>query len=96
MLVITTPEPTSIADAYALIKSVSGRDISRLEILVNQCDSAPQANLVAQRIQETARTFLHVDVTAGGFVPKDPSVAAAVSAASPSSSTARNLPPPPL
>jgi flagellar biosynthesis protein FlhG len=78
VLVVTTPEPTSIADAYALIKSVSGRDISRLEILVNQSDSAPQANLVAQRIQETARTFLHVDVTAGGFVPKDPSVATAV------------------
>jgi flagellar biosynthesis protein FlhG len=78
VLVLTTPEPTSIADAYALIKNVSARDIPRLEVLVNQSDSAPQAHLVTQRIQETARMFLHVEVSAGGFVPKDPSVATAV------------------
>jgi flagellar biosynthesis protein FlhG len=78
VLVVTTPEPTSVADAYALIKNLSGRDIPRLEVLVNQSDAAPQAHLVAQRIQETARTFLHLEVTAGGFVPKDPQVAAAV------------------
>ncbi len=78
VLVVTTPEPTSIADAYALIKTLSGCDIPRLEVLVNQSDSAPQAHLVAERIQQTARMFLHLDVTAGGFVPKDPRVSAAV------------------
>jgi flagellar biosynthesis protein FlhG len=78
VLVVTTTEPTSIADAYALIKNLSGRTIPRLEIVVNQSDSAPQAHLVAQRIQETAKTFLHLAVTAGGHIPRDPQVAAAV------------------
>jgi flagellar biosynthesis protein FlhG len=78
VLVVTTIEPTSIADAYALIKNLSGRDIPRLEIVVNQSDSAPQAHLVTQRIQETSKTFLRLEVTAGGYIPKDPQVAAAV------------------
>jgi flagellar biosynthesis protein FlhG len=83
VLIVTTPEPTSIADAYSLIKTLSGSDIPRLEVLVNQSDSAPQAHLVAERIQQTARMFLHLEVTAGGFVPKDPQVSAAVVRRSP-------------
>ncbi len=78
VLVVTTTEPTSIADAYALIKNLSGRNIPRLEVIVNQSDSASQAHLVTQRIQETAKTFLHLEVTAGGHIPRDPQVAAAV------------------
>jgi flagellar biosynthesis protein FlhG len=78
VLVVTTTEPTSIADAYALIKNLSGRNIPRLEVVVNQSDSASQAHLVSQRIQETAKTFLHLEVTAGGYLPRDPQVAAAV------------------
>jgi MinD-like ATPase involved in chromosome partitioning or flagellar assembly len=60
------------------VKNLSGRDIPRLEVLVNQSDSAAQAHLVAQRIQQTARTFLHLEVTAGGYVPKDPNISKAV------------------
>jgi flagellar biosynthesis protein FlhG len=78
VLVVTTPEPTSIADSYALIKTLSGSDIPHLEVLVNQSDSAPQAHQVAERIQQTARMFLHLEVAAAGFVPKDPQVPAAV------------------
>jgi flagellar biosynthesis protein FlhG len=77
-LVVTTPEPTSIADAYALIKTLSGSDIPHLEVLVNQSDTAPQAHQVAERIQQTSRMFLHLEVAAAGFVPKDPQVPAAV------------------
>ena len=82
-LFVTTPEPTSIADSYALIKSLSGGDIPHLYLLVNQSDSAPQAHRVAERMQQTARMFLHLDVTAAGFVPKDPQVPAAVVRRSP-------------
>jgi flagellar biosynthesis protein FlhG len=78
VLVVTTPEPTSVADAYAMIKTLSGREIPRIEVLVNQSDSSSQAHIVAQRIQETSRMFLHLDVNAGGFIPRDPQVAAAV------------------
>lgn len=78
VLVVTTPEPTSIADAYATIKSLSANKSLALELLVNQCDSPGQAQLIAERVQETARNFLHVSVSPAGFIPTDPCVPAAV------------------
>jgi flagellar biosynthesis protein FlhG len=89
VLVVATPEPTAIADAYATIKSLSGKSLSakshsgnadsRLEVLINQADSPQQAALIGERIRETARTFLQVDVSYAGWIPHDPHVAAAVS-----------------
>jgi flagellar biosynthesis protein FlhG len=84
VLVVATPEPTAIADAYATIKSLSGQSrsgtaVSTLEVLINQVDSAEQAGLIGERIRETARTFLQVDVSFAGCIPRDPQVAAAVS-----------------
>jgi flagellar biosynthesis protein FlhG len=79
VLVVATPEPTAIADAYATIKSLSGSSVPTLEIVINQCGSPQQAALISERIRETARTFLHVDVRGAGWIPHDPEVAAAVS-----------------
>ncbi|HEV8002219.1 MAG TPA: P-loop NTPase [Planctomycetaceae bacterium] len=84
VVVVATPEPTAIADAYATIKSLSARSRSgnadsTLEVLVNQGDSPQQAALIGERIRETARTFLQVDVSYAGWIPHDPQVAAAVS-----------------
>jgi flagellar biosynthesis protein FlhG len=79
VLVVATPEPTAIADAYATIKALSGSGVPKLEILINQCTSPEQATAIAERIRETARTFLRVDVAAAGWVPHDPEVATAVS-----------------
>lgn len=74
-LIVATPEPTAIADAYATIKAFSaGRDFSGAHLLVNQADSAEQAREIIARVQQTAQTFLHVSVSSAGFVPRDPAV----------------------
>jgi flagellar biosynthesis protein FlhG len=77
-LVVDT-EPTAIADAYATIKALSGSGVPTLEVLINQCASAEQGTAIADRIRETARTFLRVEVGYAGWIPNDPEVAAAVS-----------------
>jgi flagellar biosynthesis protein FlhG len=79
VLVVATPEPTAIADAYATIKALSSSGVPTLEVLINQCASPQQATAIADRIRETARTFLRVEVAYAGWVPHDPEVAAAVS-----------------
>jgi flagellar biosynthesis protein FlhG len=79
VLVVATPEPTAIADAYATIKSLSGGSGPTLEVLINQSTSTEQAAQIGERIRETARTFLHVEVAVAGGIPHDPAVAAAVS-----------------
>ena len=77
-LIITTPEPTSVADAYATIKTLSTLEGPRLEILVNRADSPQQTRAIVSRIQQTARVFLRTDIVSAGSIPADPAVAGAV------------------
>ncbi|MBM83262.1 MAG: hypothetical protein CMJ78_22095 [Planctomycetaceae bacterium] len=78
IMIVTTPEPTSIADAYALIKSVSAADPPQLHVVVNQADSQSHARSILTRLQQTSRMFLKTDVIAEGFIPRDDNVPAAV------------------
>ncbi len=79
VLILTTPEPTAIADAYATVKAVSaGQVIPTLEVVVNQAGSREEANRILERLQETARTFLHTEIGAAGFIPFDSTVQQAV------------------
>ncbi|MGQ0634104.1 MAG: MinD/ParA family protein [Planctomycetaceae bacterium] len=78
-LIVTTPEPTAIADAYATIKALSASGgVATPHVLVNQAESTEQAREIIARIQQTAQTFLQVSVAAAGSVPRDPAVAQAV------------------
>lgn len=78
-LVVTTPEPTAIADAYATIKALTvGNELLAAHILVNQADSPEQAREIIARVQQTARTFLQVAVSSAGHIPRDPAVPLAV------------------
>jgi flagellar biosynthesis protein FlhG len=79
VLIVTTPEPTAITDAYAVVKVIS-RDGGqrRLSLLVNQARSMAEARVVYDRIAKVAKQFLNVDVYDAGHVPADENVPLAV------------------
>ena len=79
VLVVTTPEPTAITDAYAVIKVVS-RDAGtrRISLLVNQARTPGEARLVHDRIARVARQFLGATVYDAGHVMRDEAVPVAV------------------
>src|SRR5262245_58227149 len=79
VLVVTTPEPTAITDAYAVVKVIS-RDGGerRLSLLVNQARTMSEARVVYDRIAKVAKQFLNVDVYDAGHVPADENVPLAV------------------
>ena len=84
VLLVTTPEPTAITDAYAVVKVLHrDRQTQRVSLLVNQARSAEEAGRVYDRIAQVARQFLKVPVLNAGFVPHDPAVAEAVRARRP-------------
>ena len=78
VLVVTTPEPTAITDAYAVIKVISrqaaaaGEEIpeAQVSLLVNQARSAAEAKVVQDRIAGVARQFLNVSVLDAGSFPR--------------------------
>jgi flagellar biosynthesis protein FlhG len=88
VLIVTTPEPTAITDAYAVIK-VLHRDAGgaslesaerRMSLLVNQARSPAEARVVHDRIAKVARQFLGVSVYDAGHVLADEAVPSAVRA----------------
>lgn len=75
VLVVTTPEPTAITDAYAVVKVISKDGLARrISLLVNQVRSANEAQLVHERISKVARQFLSVSVLDGGHVMADENI----------------------
>ncbi|MFP4145940.1 MAG: MinD/ParA family protein [Phycisphaeraceae bacterium] len=72
VLVVTTPEPTAITDAYALIKTlVREKPDADISILVNEVRGEAEACDVHQRIAAVCRRFLEIDPKMGGFVVRD-------------------------
>lgn len=74
VLIVTTPEPTAVAEAYASVKSLATSTKPRLGLLVNQADSAVQAQRILDRLQQAARSFLNFDLHRRGDIPRDPHV----------------------
>jgi flagellar biosynthesis protein FlhG len=74
-VVVTTPEPTSVTDAYAIIKVIARENIgSRIRLLVNMARDEHQATEAVQKVVLVARQFINTSVETVGWVPSDPSV----------------------
>jgi flagellar biosynthesis protein FlhG len=75
IIVVTTPEPTSFSDAYAMIKVLSQRALKCTPaLLVNQANSENEAQEVSRRVQSVAKRFLNLEIPYWGFVLADESV----------------------
>ena len=71
-IVVTTPEPTSVMDAFAMIKMISQRRLpERLRVVVNQARDRSQALTTAEKIVAISRRFLKVPVEKMGYVASD-------------------------
>lgn len=81
ILIITSPEPTAITDAYALIKVLSSRYQERdFDILVNSVRSEAEAIDVFKRLSVATEKFLSISINYLGYIPLDYSVQRAVRA----------------
>ena len=77
--VVTTPEPTALADAYAAIKSLVRQcGVRHVALVVNQAAQAADARDVYQRLSSVCGRFLPVVLELAGWVPADPHVHEAV------------------
>jgi flagellar biosynthesis protein FlhG len=80
-VIITTPEPTAITDAYSIIKIIAA-DINNLNIsvklIVNRVRSVAEGKKVADRLTGIAAQFLNIKVDYLGFIYEDHVVSQAV------------------
>lgn len=79
VVLVTTPEPTSVADAHAAIGRFRRLVVPpRLRAVVNQAASASEALDVLDRLSASSRQFLGTVVAGLGHVRADPHVQHAV------------------
>ncbi len=84
LAVVVTPEPTSLSDAYAMIKLLSLKcGIKRIGIIVNQAASQTEAAEIFRRLSTLTSRFLPSIVELLGVVPLDPRIREAVRAQRP-------------
>jgi flagellar biosynthesis protein FlhG len=81
-IIITTPEPTAITDAYGITKIIATEVMDKmdmgLKLVVNRAKNAEEAKRVADRMTGIAGQFLNLKIDYLGFIYDDPVVSQAV------------------
>jgi len=79
IIVVVSPEPTSITDAYALMKVLSVKYSKKyFKLLVNMVDSDLEANEVFRQLSLVADRFLDISIEYIGYVLSDKNVVKSV------------------
>ncbi|MCX7786232.1 MAG: MinD/ParA family protein [Spirochaetes bacterium] len=80
-IIVTTPEPTAMTDAYGIIKIIA-TEIENLnlglKLVVNRVKSVVEGKKVAERVITIAGQFLNVKVDYLGYIYEDSAVQTAV------------------
>ncbi len=77
--VILTPDPSSMTDAYALIKVLNQKQKEEhFSIICNQVSSENEGLALFQKLSDVAAKFLSVGLDYKGFIPYDPDLSRAV------------------
>ncbi|MGI9256833.1 MAG: MinD/ParA family protein [Salinispira sp.] len=81
VVIVTTPEPTAITDAYGIIKiiatEVDGLNLN-LKLVVNRVSKVSEGKKIAERVINIASQFLNLKVDYLGYVFEDPVISDAV------------------
>ncbi|HHW54363.1 MAG: MinD/ParA family protein [bacterium] len=84
IIVVTTPEPTAITDAYALLKVIASKNRDAVvRLLVNRVVNAQEARQVVRKLRLVAREFLSLELCDFGYILEDASISRAVKAQKP-------------
>jgi flagellar biosynthesis protein FlhG len=93
VLMVTTPEPTSITDTYAAIKVLmSAVPEPNITLVANCCSVPAQAGAVADGLDGICKRFLSRSFERYEYVPYDPSVGRAIQRQKPLAVTSSHAP----
>lgn len=83
ILLVITPEPTSITDAYSLLKAVNrkkefDREHKSIKVITNRVESVREGREIYEKIRIVASKFLNIRLEYLGYVPMDKRIISAV------------------
>lgn len=84
VLVVTSPEPTALADAYGLIKAIwESPENPTIRLVVNRAQGLDRSERMGRRLIELAEKMLNVEVKWAGLIQDDVRVPQAISLQTP-------------
>lgn len=79
VVLVTTPEPTALTDAYAVMKAYSRYSANRdMKLVVNRAYDESEGNDVVTKLRRTAERFLQMNLSQLGYIYEDRNVMRAV------------------
>jgi flagellar biosynthesis protein FlhG len=79
IIVVVSPEPTSLTDAYALIKILyNGHDEKRIMLIVNMVKNSYEGREVYRKLSKATERFLDLSIEYLGYIVHDEKVTEAV------------------
>lgn len=82
-IIIVTPEPTSIKDAFAIIKSIKENNDISISIVVNRSEDEKEAIETFENLSKMANNFLNVKINYLGYIKEDKELIRAVKSQKP-------------
>ena len=82
-ILVTTPEPTSITDSYALLKALAMHENFRkgetnIKMIANRVNSESEARNLYEKLNMVVTKFLNINIQYLGCVPQDNNIVKAV------------------
>ncbi len=83
ILLVTTPEPTSITDSYSLLKALNRHpryspEASQIKVIANKVFGDAEAEALYAKLEAVVGRYLKVPISYLGMVPQDTQLAKAV------------------
>lgn len=95
VVLVVTPEPTSITDAYSLLKAVNrkknfDRKQKAIKVVTNRVNSEREGQEIYDKIRIVVSKFLNIELEYLGYIPQDKKMTASVIEQKPVSLSAPN------
>ncbi len=76
ILLVTTPEPTSITDSYSLLKALGrhprySADTSQIKVIANKVFNEAEAEALYEKLEAVVSRYLKVPISYLGMIPQD-------------------------
>lgn len=83
LIIVATPEPTSITDAYALLKALSmnggfQEESTKIKVISNRVSGEQEGKTLFEKLSMVVSKFLQIDLEYLGIIPQDSSITKAV------------------
>ena len=83
VLLVTTPEPTSITDSYSLLKALNrhvrfNREMTTIKVIANKVKSPEEGQQLYNKLNAVVSRYLKIPIRYLGYVPEDSQLVKAV------------------